>query len=128
MFENIDEPEVINPVTETEWGHGGRHPTALDEACYSNEAAEKELEQLRASAARWDAIETLMFLGDVELTQADDGGYSIFVEPVENIMARSWEGDTPEHVADKVVATRITAGEDEAEVMTDFGYERRETT
>jgi hypothetical protein len=36
-----------------------RRLTALDEACYANEAAEKELEQLRAKAARWDAIEAL---------------------------------------------------------------------
>lgn len=82
--------------------------TALDEACYANELAEKELEQLRASAARWDAIETLMILGDVVLKQAENGGYSICVEPVENIMATGWDGDTPDQVADKVVAQLTT--------------------
>ncbi|MBK8746120.1 hypothetical protein [Propionivibrio sp.] len=82
--------------------------TALDEACYANEAAEKELEQLRASAARWDAIEMLMFIGDVELKQAEDGGYSIYLEPVENILATGWDGGSPNHVADKVVAQLMT--------------------
>lgn len=82
--------------------------TALDEACYGNEAAEKELEQLRVSAVRWDAIETLMMLGDVELKQAEDGGYRIHVEPAENIMATSWDGDTPEQTVDKVVAKLTT--------------------
>ena len=66
--------------------------------------AADEIDRLRANAARWDAIETLMILGDVELTQADDGGYCIAVEPVENIMATEWEGDTPEQAADNVVA------------------------
>ena len=82
--------------------------TALDEICYANEAAEKELAQLRVSAARWDAIETLMFLGDVELTQTEDGGYGIYVEPVENIVPTYWEGGSPNHVADKVVARLTT--------------------
>lgn len=69
---------------------------------------EVDIDELREKAARWDAIETLMILGDVELTQAEEGGYRIYVEPVENIMATGWGGDTPEQVADKVVA-QLTA-------------------
>ena len=65
---------------------------------------EVDIDELRVKAARWEAIETLMILGDVELTQAEEGGYRIYVEPVENIMATGWGGDTPEQVADKVVA------------------------
>lgn len=63
---------------------------------------------LREIAERWAAIETLMILGDVELTQAEDGGYRISVEPVENILPQSWDGNTPEQVADKVVAQLTT--------------------
>ena len=74
---------------------------------YLEEAAD-EIEALRAKAARWDAIETLMILGDVELTQTEDGGYSIYVEPVENILPTSWNGDTPDQVADKVAAQLTT--------------------
>lgn len=63
-----------------------------------------ENEALRANAARWNAVETLMILGDVELTQTDDGGYAIYLEPVENIEPQYWEGNDPEQVVDKVVA------------------------
>lgn len=66
--------------------------------------AGNEILTVRAKAARWDAVETLMILGDVELTQAEDGGYRIAVEPVENILPTSWEGGDPDSVADKVVA------------------------
>ena len=74
---------------------------------YLEEAAD-EIEALRAKAARWDAIETLMILGDVELTQTEDGEYSIYVEPVGNILPTSWNGDTPDQVADKVAAQLTT--------------------
>lgn len=70
--------------------------------------ASMEVNSLRIRARRWDAVETLMVLGNVELTQAMDGGYSIHVEPVENILSQSWDGDTPEQVADKVVAQLAT--------------------
>lgn len=53
---------------------------------------------------RWNAIETLMILGDVELTQTADGGYGISLEPVESIAPQYWEGDTPDEAIDKVVA------------------------
>lgn len=66
------------------------------------------IDALRVNAARWDAIETLMIIGDVELTQAEDGGYCIAVEPVENILATAWGGDTPEQAADMVVAQLTT--------------------
>lgn len=69
---------------------------------------EVDIDELRVKAARWEAIETLTILGDVELTQAEEGGYRIYVEPVENILATAWEGDTPERVADRVVAQLTT--------------------
>jgi hypothetical protein len=65
--------------------------------------SEEELNELRIKAARWDAIETLMILGDVELTQTEDGGYGVVLEPVENIAPQYWEADTPDQVVDKVV-------------------------
>lgn len=68
----------------------------------------RDAEDAAAKAARWDAIETLMIAGDVELTQTEDGGYSIYVEPVENIVPKSWEGDTPDQAADMVVAQLMT--------------------
>jgi hypothetical protein len=75
---------------------------------YSKDAqlarAADEIDALRAKAARWEAIETLMIIGDVELKQADDGGYNIYVDPVENYLAQSWDGSTPDLVADKVAA------------------------
>lgn len=73
-----------------------------------NEVLLVEIAALKNRAARWDAVETLMILGDVELTQAEDGGYRIFVEPVENILPTAWDGNTPDEVADKVIAQLTT--------------------
>ena len=77
----------------------------VDEVSTTNEIVGKEIAKLRACAERWHVIETLMMIGDVELTQAEGGGFRISVEPVENIMAISWEGNTPEQVADNVIST-----------------------
>lgn len=44
----------------------------VDELC----RLRAENADLRAKADRWDAVETLMILGDVELKQAEDGGYA----------------------------------------------------
>lgn len=46
------------------------------------------------------AMSSLMFLGDVDLRQAEDGGYIISIDPIENYASRSWEGDTPEDAID----------------------------
>ena len=51
-------------------------------------------------AERWNKIETLMIIGNVELRQEENGGYSIGVDPVENIIGEMWEGNTPEEAID----------------------------
>lgn len=81
---------------------------ALQERVDELQRLRAENASLRVKAARWDAIETLMIVGDVELKQAEDGGYIISLDPVENIVAQSWEGDTPDQVVDKVV-TKLAA-------------------
>lgn len=55
-------------------------------------------------AERWRTIELLMFLGNVELNQDEDGGYSIGLDPVEKIVAQRWEGDSPEEAIDAAIA------------------------
>ena len=70
------------------------------------EAIDRLREQLTAAekdGARWNAIETLMQIGNVELNQDDDGGYSIGVDPVENFAGQIWRGNTPEEAIDTVV-------------------------
>lgn len=42
-----------------------------------------ELRELREKAAMWDSIETLWILGDVHLTQEDNGGWGVHLEGVE---------------------------------------------
>lgn len=84
-----------------EWRELERH---RDELAADNVLLREEIAAMKKDASRWRAIETLMILGDVELKQDGDGGYSIYVEPVENIVSQGWEGDTPEQVADAVVA------------------------
>jgi hypothetical protein len=70
---------------------------------------------------RWDAIETLMVLGDVELTQTEDGGYGISLEPAESIMPQYWEGKTPEEAIDQVIAKIAAAPLPPAECQHDDG-------
>jgi hypothetical protein len=79
-----------------EEGHTGAHKYG--------DVATALADKQRKDAARWAAIETLMILGDVELTQTEGGGYCICVEPVENIRQTAWEGNTPEEAVDLVVA------------------------
>ena len=62
----------------------------------------EENESLRKDAERWAAMSALMFLGDIECTQ--DDGYTICVEPVENIVGKCWNGDTPEEAIDDAMA------------------------
>lgn len=73
---------------------------------YPEKTAEGIEADLKKKAARWDAIETLMMIGNVELNHAPDGGYDIVVEPAENIEAHSWSGNTPDEVADRVVGVQ----------------------
>lgn len=63
--------------------------------------ANKEIEALRADAERWQAMSALMFICNLELKQDEDGGYSISVDPVENIIGKTFTGDTPEEAIDK---------------------------
>jgi len=62
--------------------------------------AAEEVSKLRRDAERWQKISALMFIGNVELNQDDDGGYIISVDPVENIVAQSWSGNSPEEAID----------------------------
>jgi hypothetical protein len=74
-------------------------------------AAEEVIEEAEGvtAAERWAAIETLMVLGDVTLEQRQDGGYGVMLEPVENIAAQDWSGDTPAQVVD-AVAMKLRGG------------------
>jgi len=58
------------------------------------------VESLERDAARWRTMSSLMFLGEVELTQNDEGGYSISIDPVETIIGKTWDGDSPEEAID----------------------------
>ena len=57
---------------------------------------------LRRDAERWRKMATLMFIGNVELNQDEDGGYSISVDPVENILGKTWCGNSPDEAIDFV--------------------------
>lgn len=70
--------------------------SATPQAPVINQQAQSD----KKDAERWSKIAALMFIGNVELTQDDDGGYSISVDPVENIAAQSWSGGTPEEAID----------------------------
>lgn len=60
-----------------------------------------ELQDLREKASMWDRIETLWILGDVHLTQEEDGGWGVSLEGVE-CADFSWSGDDPLHVMGEV--------------------------
>lgn len=61
-----------------------------------------KLDEAAKDADRWRTIELLMFLGNVELNQGEDGGYAILLFPAENIVDQGWEGNSPEEVVDAV--------------------------
>ena len=65
-------------------------------------ALKAENESLKKDAERWTAMSALMVLGDIECTQ--DDGYTICVAPVENIVGKCWNGDTPEEAIDAAMA------------------------
>ena len=75
------------------------HNSAL--ATITEQAA--QIEALEKDAARWCSIHALMFIGNVELSQCEDGGYSISIDPVENIIGKTWVGDTPEDAIDAAI-------------------------
>lgn len=81
----------------------------LDQQIVANAALTGENSELfcklvaaQKDAERWNSISALMFAcALVELTQDEDGGYSISAsEPVENYLPKSWSGDTPEAAID----------------------------
>ena len=63
-----------------------------------------ENESLKRDAERWRTLSALMFLGNVECTQDADGGYRIELDPAENMLGVSWEGNSPEEAIDAVMA------------------------
>ena len=87
-----------------EFGRNKYEPTGTN--LLTAEQAQKMFEYVLGAdgvdAERWQKISTLMFIGNVELNQDEDGGYSISVDPVENIVAQSWSGDSPEEAIDAV--------------------------
>lgn len=75
----------------------------IEDLLHSKHSLIEQLAAAQRDAERWDAIETLMLLGNIELEQEPDGGYSISVDPIENITPFGWIGNTPEEVVDKAV-------------------------
>lgn len=63
-----------------------------------------ENEGLKRYAERWRMLSALMFLGNVECTQDADGGYRIELDPAENMLGVSWEGNSPEEAIDAAMA------------------------
>ena len=63
-----------------------------------------ENESLKRDAERWRMLSALMFLGNVECTQDADGGYRIELDPAENMLGVSWEGNSPEEAIDAAMA------------------------
>ena len=63
-----------------------------------------ERDELRRDAERWRTLSALMFLGNVECTQDADGGYRIELDPAENMLGVSWEGNSPEEAIDAAMA------------------------
>lgn len=72
------------------------------------EAADKRIAELTAErdalkkdADRWGTMSGLMFLGNVFAEQDVDGGYKITLDPAENLLGVSWEGNSPEEAIDQ---------------------------
>jgi hypothetical protein len=65
--------------------------------------ATRKLEEARKDAERWQMVETLMILGNVSLVQDEEGGYSIDVEPVDNLLLPTWKGNTPAEAIDQAI-------------------------
>ena len=73
---------------------------------------QKELEEARKDAERWEAICNLWFLcSELKLIQNEDGGYSICeMEFVDNLLVSDFCGDTPEQAIDAAIS-KIGGGE-----------------
>lgn len=69
-------------------------------------AAEQRAAEAEKDAERWERVSALMFIGNVELTQGEDGGYWIEVDPVENILGQSWFGNSPEEAVDAIASNQ----------------------
>ena len=67
-------------------------------------ALKADNESLKLDAERWRMLSALMFLGNVECTQDADGGYRIELDPAENMLGVSWEGNSPEEAIDTAMA------------------------
>jgi len=89
--------ECIDPDADTIEHHPKRQQLEqqVTELIAERDAAMKDAE-------RWRTVELLMFLGNVELNQDEDGGYKILLFPAENIVDQGWEGNSPEQVVDAV--------------------------
>lgn len=89
--------ECIDPDADTIEHHPMRQQLEqqVTELIAERDAAMKD-------ADRWRTVELLMFLGNVELNQDEDGGYKILLFPAENIIDQGWEGNSPEQVVDAV--------------------------
>lgn len=55
-----------------------------------------ERDSMKEDAGRWGTMSGLMFLGNVFAEQDEDGGYKITLDPAENLLGVSWEGNSPE--------------------------------
>ena len=99
MFERISEPPEANCSCHLSppFAHPKRQQLEqqVTELIAERDAAMKDAE-------RWRTVELLMFLGNVELNQDEDGGYKILLFPAENIVDQGWEGNSPEQVVDAV--------------------------
>ena len=85
----------------------GDGPVACDLVPTTVECIKKlkeENESLKLDAERWRMLSALMFLGNVECTQDADGGYRIELDPAENMLGVSWEGNSPEEAIDAAMA------------------------
>lgn len=71
---------------------------------------EKQRDGLVKDAERWAGMSGLMFLGNVFAEQDEDGGYSITLDPAENLLGVTWNGNSPEEAIDAAIASAQEGG------------------
>lgn len=69
--------------------------------------ASRQRDEFSKGAERWNCIELMMLLGNVELNHDEDGGYSVTLDPAENLLGVSFSGNSPEEVID--AAMKVSA-------------------